>query len=73
MTEPELDAAINNLVEMRLTAEKPETYDTAIKALKEFRQKRTHWKNLVKGVRVVQRLQKKNLKDTDALIEALLQ
>lgn len=73
MTEPELDAAINFLVEMRLTSEKPEAYDSSIKALKEFRQKRTHWKNLVKGVRVVQRSQKKNLKDTDALIEALLQ
>lgn len=73
MTEPELDAAINNLVELRMASEKPEAYDSAIKALKEFRQKRVHWKNLVKGVRVVQRFQKKNLKDTDKLIEALLQ
>ena len=73
MTEPELDAAINSLVEMRLIAEKPDLFDSAIKALKEYRQKRVHWKNLVKGVRVVQRIQKRNLKDTDTLIEALLQ
>lgn len=73
MTESELDTVINTLVGLRLTAERPEVYDPAIKALKEFRQKKIHWKNLVKGVRVVQRIQKKNMKDTDALIEALLQ
>jgi hypothetical protein len=73
MTESDLDAAINGLVAMRLTAERPEAFDAPIKALKEFRQKKTHWKNLVKGVRVIQRVQKRNMKDTDALIEALLQ
>lgn len=73
MTEAELDIAINNLTELRQKAEKPEVFDSAIKGLKLFRQKRMHWKNLVKGVRVVQRFQKKNQKDTDALIEALLQ
>ena len=73
MTEPQLDEAINTLVAMRLIAEKPELYDLSIKALKEFRTKRVHWKNLMKGVRVVQRIQKRNMKDTDKLIEALLE
>lgn len=73
MTEPELDAAINSLVAMRLVSETPETFDLAIKALKEFRQKKFHWKVLIKGVRSVQRIQKRNMKDTDKLIEALLQ
>lgn len=73
MTESDLDTAINTLVELRLLAEKPEIYDTAIKALKEFRQKRVYWKSLIKGVKVVQRVQKKNMKDTDTLIQALIQ
>lgn len=73
MTEDQLDTALDNLTELRRTSEKPEAFDLAIKALKEFRTKRVHWKTLVKGVRVVQRTQKRNMKDTDSLIEALLQ
>jgi hypothetical protein len=73
MTESELDVVITNLVELRLVSERPEVYDPAIKALKEFRQKKAHWKTLIKGVRVVQRVQRKNMKDTDNLIHALLQ
>jgi hypothetical protein len=73
MKEAELDTAINALTQLRQTFERPEVLDPAIKALKEFRQKRVHWKTLVKGVRTVQRVQRRNLKDTDALIEALLQ
>lgn len=73
MTESDLDAAITSLVTMRSTSEHPAAFDGPIKALKEFRQKKTHWKNLVKGVRVIQRVQKRGLQDTDDLIEALLQ
>lgn len=73
MTESKLDVIITNLIELRQAHERPEAFDDAIKALKEFRQKRAYWKNLVKGVRVVQRVQKKNMKDTDSLIQALVQ
>lgn len=73
MNETQIDAAINSLTELRLSATNPEAFDPAIKALKEFRTKRVAWKTLIKGVKVVQRIQKRNMKDTDNLIEALLQ
>lgn len=70
MQEFELDAAIAGLVKLRNKHGHREL-GPAIRALKEYRQKRYHWKNLARGVKVLNKLQKQNIRETDALRKAL--
>ena len=71
MTEKELDDTIAGLVTLRNS--KPATVlMSAIRALKEYREKRLHWKNLAQGVKVLNELQLQNIRETDKLRRVLI-
>lgn len=70
MTEIEIDTAIAGLVKLKVE-HGYRALGPAIRGLKEYRQKRAHWRNLSRAVRVLNKLQKQNLRETDALRKAL--
>lgn len=71
LTEKDLDDTIAGLVTLRNT--KPSTaLSKAIEALKEYRDRRMHWKNLAQGVRVLNELQMQNIRETDKLRKVLI-
>ncbi len=71
LTESDLDEVLAGLVAMR--NEKPnKALSKAIEALKEYRGRRAHWKNLAQGVRVLNELQLQNIRETDKLRRVLI-
>lgn len=71
LTEKALDDVITELVTLKNRSGSL-ALPPAIAALKEYRDRRMHWKNLAQGVRVLNELQLQNIRETDKLRRVLI-
>jgi hypothetical protein len=71
MDEKKLDEVIANLVVLK-NGSGSFALGPAIDALKEYRDRRMHWKNLAQGIRALNALQIQHIKETDKLRRVLI-